>query len=83
MKVKSIIPSIAIGGDIFTRVKSFKLLGVHVWIDDDFKWNTNTDYISSNIQADRPGFLGRRRGGGGAEEWRKRGGGRVESLAKN
>ena len=42
-KVKTIIPSIAIGGDIFTRVKSFKLLGV--WIDDDLKWNTSIAYI--------------------------------------
>jgi hypothetical protein len=41
-KVKTIIPSIAIGGDIFTRVKSFKLLGV--WIDEYLKWNTNTAY---------------------------------------
>jgi uncharacterized spore protein YtfJ len=42
-KVKTIIPAIAIGGDIFTRVKSFKLPGI--WIDDDLKWNTNTVYI--------------------------------------
>jgi hypothetical protein len=41
-KVKTIIPAIAIGGDIFTRVKSFKLLGV--WIDEYLKWNTNTAY---------------------------------------
>jgi hypothetical protein len=42
-KVKTIILSIAIGGDIFTRVKSFKLLSV--WIDNGLKWNTNTAYI--------------------------------------
>ena len=39
---------------------------------------TSCDNASSNIEADRSGFLGRRRGGGGAEEGRKRGGGEVE-----
>ena len=35
-------------------------------------------YISSIVGTVRPGFLGRRKGGGGAEEGRKRGGGRAE-----
>ena len=26
------------------RVKSYKLLGL--WLDDDLKWNTNTEYIT-------------------------------------
>ena len=34
--------------------------------------------ISSNIEAVRPLFVGRRKGGGGAEEGRRRSGGRAE-----
>ena len=26
------------------KVKSYKLLGL--WLDDDLKWNTNTEYIT-------------------------------------
>jgi hypothetical protein len=34
--------------------------------------------MSSNIEAVRPLFLGRRKGGGGAEEGRRKGGGGAE-----
>jgi hypothetical protein len=36
------------------------------------------EQASSNIGTDRSGFLGRRKGGGGAEKGRRRGGGGVE-----
>ncbi len=42
-KVKTTIPPITIGEDCFTKVKSYKLLGV--WLDDDLKWTTGTAHI--------------------------------------
>ncbi|XP_028416451.1 uncharacterized protein LOC114540530 [Dendronephthya gigantea] len=42
-KNKTDIPAINIGGCQVARVLSYKLLGV--WIDDDLKWRTNTEYI--------------------------------------
>ena len=42
-KVKTTIPPITIGEDCFTKVKSYKLLGV--WLGDDLKWTTNTAHI--------------------------------------
>ena len=42
-KKKTEIPLINIGDDKISRVKSYKLLGI--WIDDDMRWKTNTEYI--------------------------------------
>ena len=39
---------------VLERVSSFKLLGL--WIDDDLKWKTNTEYIVKNA-AKRLHFL--------------------------
>ena len=41
---------------VLERVSSFKLLGL--WIDDDLKWKTNTEYIVKNA-AKRLHFLKR------------------------
>ena len=43
-KNKTTLPLIHIGDNQIPRVKSYKLLGI--WIDDDLKWNTNTQYIA-------------------------------------
>ena len=43
-KNKTIIPETIIGNQPMPRVKSYKLLGI--WLDDDMKWSTNTDYIT-------------------------------------
>ncbi len=43
-KNKTIIPETRIGNQPIPRVKSYKLLGI--WLDDDMKWSTNTDYIT-------------------------------------
>ena len=40
----SVIPQIRLGDYDITRTKSYKLLGV--WLDDDFKWKTNTEYLT-------------------------------------
>ncbi len=40
------IPLFNIGDDKISRVKSYKLLGI--WIDDDMRWKTNTEYIIKN-----------------------------------
>ena len=42
-KKKTEIPLINIGDDKISSVKSYKLLGI--WIDDDMRWKTNTEYI--------------------------------------
>ena len=42
-KNKTFIPSLIINDTTLERVSSFKLLGL--WIDDNLKWQTNTDYI--------------------------------------
>lgn len=42
-KNRSELPPIIIGDQQLSRVESYKLLGL--WIDDDLKWNTNTEYI--------------------------------------
>ena len=43
-KNKTTLPLIHIGDNQISRVKSYKLLGI--WIDDDLKWNTNTECIT-------------------------------------
>ena len=43
-KNKTIIPETIIENQPMPRVKSYKLLGI--WLDDDMKWSTNTDYIT-------------------------------------
>ena len=42
-KNKTIIPQLEIENNLFGKVTSYKLLGL--WIDDNLKWNTNTEYI--------------------------------------
>ena len=42
-KNKTSIPSLTINDTMLERVSSFKLPGL--WIDDNLKWQTNTDYI--------------------------------------
>ena len=42
---RSVIPPISIGEQNISCVKSYKLLGL--WLDDDLKWNTNTEYITT------------------------------------
>ena len=42
-KDRTVIPAIKINDCVLERVLSCKLLGL--WIDDDFKWKTNTEYI--------------------------------------
>ena len=41
---------------VLERVLSCKLLGLILWIDDDLKWKTNTEYIVKNA-AKRLHFL--------------------------
>ena len=53
-KDRTVIPAIKINDCVLERVSSCKLLGL--WIDDDFKWKTNTEYIVKNA-AKRPHFL--------------------------
>ena len=40
---KTTINSISLNNLEIERVSSFKLLGI--WLDDNLKWNSNTDYI--------------------------------------
>ena len=42
-KDRTVIPAIKINDCVLERVSSCKLLGL--WIDDDLKWKTNTEYI--------------------------------------
>ena len=42
-KDRTVIPTIKINDCVLERVSSYKLLGL--WIDDDLKWKTNTEYI--------------------------------------
>ena len=42
-KNKTIIPQLEIENNLLGKVTSYKLLGL--WIDDNLKWNTNTEYI--------------------------------------
>ena len=44
-KDRTVIPAIKINDCVLERViiSSYKLLGL--WIDDDLKWKTNTEYI--------------------------------------
>ena len=53
-KDRTIIPAIKINDCVLERVSSCKLLGL--WIDDDLKWKTNTEYIVKNA-AKRLHFL--------------------------
>ena len=43
-KKRTEIPLIKIGEHSMSRVKSYKLL--ELWLDDDLKWHTNTEYIA-------------------------------------
>ena len=43
-KNASFISPIHIGDYNVTRTKSYKLLGI--WLGDDFKWKTNTEYVT-------------------------------------
>ena len=40
---RTVITAIKINDCVLERVSSYKLLGL--WIDDDLKWKTNTEYI--------------------------------------
>ena len=40
---KTVIPPREIWNNVFKIENSYKLLGL--WVNDDFIWNTNTDYI--------------------------------------
>ena len=42
-KDRTVIPTIKINDCVLERVSSYKLL--ELWIDDDLKWKTNTEYI--------------------------------------
>ena len=42
-KDRTVIPAIKINDCVLERVSSYKPLGL--WIDDDLKWKTNTEYI--------------------------------------
>ena len=42
-KDRTVIPEIKINYCVLERVSSYKLFGL--WIDDDLKWKTNTEYI--------------------------------------
>ena len=42
-KDRKVIPAIKINYCVLERVSSYKLLGL--WVDDDLKWKTNTEYI--------------------------------------
>ena len=53
-KDRTVIPAIKINDCVLERVSSCKLLGL--WIDDDLKWKTNTEYIVKN-EAKRLYFL--------------------------
>ena len=53
-KDRTVISAIKINDCVLERVSSFKLLGL--WIDDDLKWKTNTEYIVKNA-AKRLHFL--------------------------
>ena len=53
-KDRTVIPAIKINDCVLERVLSCKLLGL--WIDDDLKWKTNTEYIVKNA-AKRLHFL--------------------------
>ena len=53
-KDRTVIPAIKINDCVLERVSSYKLLGL--WIDDDLKWKTNTEYIVK-IAAKRLHFL--------------------------
>ena len=44
---KTIIPPIKINDYICTTLSSYKLLGL--WVDDDLKWKTNTEYIVKKL----------------------------------
>ena len=39
----TVIPAMKINDCVLKRVSSYKLLGL--WIDDDLKWNSNTEYV--------------------------------------
>ncbi len=43
-KNKTVIPPNTFGEQSLTKVRYYKLLGI--WFDDDFKWKTNTEYIT-------------------------------------
>ena len=43
-KKRTEIPLIKIGAHSVSTVKSYKLLGL--WLDNNLKWNTNTEYIT-------------------------------------
>ena len=45
-KDRTVIPAIKINDCVLERASSCKLLGL--WIDDDLKWKTNTEYIVKN-----------------------------------
>ena len=53
-KDRTVITAIKINDCVLERVSSFKLLGL--WIDDDLKWKTSTEYIVKNA-AKRLHFL--------------------------
>jgi hypothetical protein len=40
---RTVIPPLTFNDTTLERVSAFKLLGL--WIDDNLKWQTNTDYI--------------------------------------
>ena len=42
-KDRKVISAIKINDCVLERVSSYKLPGL--WIDDDLKWKTNTEYI--------------------------------------
>ena len=42
-KDRTVIPAIKINDCVLEKVSSYKLLGL--WIGDDLKWKTNTEYI--------------------------------------
>ena len=46
-KDRTVIPAIKINDCVLERVSSCKLLGL--WIDDDLKWKTNTEYLVKNV----------------------------------
>ena len=46
---KTAIPLTEIENNIIERVNSYKVLGL--WIDDNLKWNTNTEKISKKLRS--------------------------------
>ena len=72
-KDRTVIPAIKINDCVLERVSSCKLLGL--WMDDDLKWKTNTEYIVKNV-AKRLHFLKILKGYNAAREdqWRTLGG---------